>query len=68
MDCKKNGELGQFTDLRGAWQERRGEVDSPMHTVIFSVNQWSGFYMIGTSVIKGLMSLYAPKTKTRAIN
>ena len=32
-----------------------GEVDSPMHTVIFSANQWSGFYMIGTSVIKGLM-------------
>ena len=25
-DCLKRGELGQFQDLRGAWQKRGGDV------------------------------------------
>ena len=36
-DCLKR-ELGQFTDLRGAWKERAGVffkgVDAPMHTMV----------------------------------
>ena len=33
-NCLKGG-LGQFLDLRGAWQERREVVDTPMHTMKF---------------------------------
>ena len=29
---KKVG-LGLFADLRGAWQERGGEIETPMHTM-----------------------------------
>ena len=30
----KRGELGQFVDSRGAWQERGGGVDTPMPTMV----------------------------------
>ena len=38
----KKGQLGQFVDLGGAWQERGGDVfeggvDTPMHTIC---NNW----------------------------
>ena len=38
-DCLRGGKLGQFADLRRAWQERggggifEGAVDTPMHTM-----------------------------------
>ena len=35
----KKGGVGQFVDLRGAWQERKGGVlegvDIPMHTMSY---------------------------------
>ena len=45
-DCLKRG-LGQFDDLRGAWQERGGGgvfegVDTPIHTMMNCICMNSG--------------------------
>ena len=49
---KGEGGLGQFTDLKGAWQKRRwwcfwGGVDTPIHTM--SWNIWRCFELLSGS-------------------